>query len=52
MEYLALMAENLILLDMTVNQYIKQGWKPQGGIANSSGKFMQAIIREEKPLII
>ncbi len=40
--------ENSILLDEMVNEKIKEGWQPLGGIAvDSRGFFAQAIVKYE-----
>ncbi|MBF8149078.1 hypothetical protein ITJ86_04175 [Winogradskyella sp. F6397] len=40
MEYLVLRDIHLDALVITVNEYIKKGWKPLGGINSYRDKFM------------
>jgi hypothetical protein len=38
---------NLKEIEAKVNDLIKEGWKPQGGICYSSGHYFQAMIKEK-----
>lgn len=38
---------NLDRLERAVNQEMKEGWKPQGGVAIAGGLYYQAMVREE-----
>jgi hypothetical protein len=50
MEYTTVQASSNNDLIKKVNELIKQGWKPQGGIGITYGStpFYQAMIRETK----
>jgi len=54
MEYTVIMVshgrnyqETMNLLIEEVNRYIKEGWKPLGGVANVGASLVQAMIREQ-----
>jgi hypothetical protein len=48
MKYTTLTAPLLTLMDKVVNDYIRNGWKPQGGVSETkSGYYIQAMIKEE-----
>lgn len=48
MKYTVLTAPLLTMMDKVVNDYIKHGWKPQGGVTETkSGYYIQAMIKEE-----
>ena len=50
-EYRVLSNENLLTLISGTNDYIKEGWQPQGGVSavpateGNNGGFFQAIVR-------
>jgi len=43
--YEVIINDSLIELVKTVNDMIKKGWSPIGGICTSDGKYIQAIIK-------
>ena len=45
MEYTVLLQASMKLLIDEVNEYIKQGWKPQGGICFEGNWYCQAMTR-------
>lgn len=47
MRYAILSELSLELLVMAVNREIGYGWRPLGGVAFSSGRYSQAMIKEE-----
>jgi len=49
MEYTILKALHLVDLEHIVNEYIKQGWRPQGGVThyNTGTNHCQAMVREK-----
>jgi hypothetical protein len=49
MEYIILRASNFVHLEHVVNEYIKQGWRPQGGVThyNEGTNYCQAMVREK-----
>lgn len=50
MEYIILRAVTLPELEKKVNEYIKQGWRPQGGVThyNTGTNHSQAMIKENE----
>lgn len=46
MEYRVLMDNSLQKIVEKVNQAIKDGWKPLGGVSADDGWFYQAITKE------
>ena len=55
MEYTILIVNTLSGLERKVNEYIKQGWRPQGGITlqrnmqfNNVEFYFQAMIKENE----
>jgi hypothetical protein len=53
MEYHVIMNQALYLLETAVNKYLKDGWKPAGGltvgISNNALQYFQAVVRERQP---
>ncbi len=45
-EYAVVNADELALLEQFMDEWIKEGWEPQGGIFYAEGMFLQAVIRE------
>jgi hypothetical protein len=52
MEYHVIMNQALYLLETAVNKYLKDGWKPAGGltvgISNNALQYFQAVVRERQ----
>ena len=46
MEYTIAHGDSLAVIIKRVNELIKQGWKPQGGICQIMGNYYQAMIKE------
>ena len=46
MEYTITYGDSLVVIITRVNELIKKGWKPQGGICQIMGNFYQAMIKE------
>jgi hypothetical protein len=53
LEYHVIMNQALYLLETAVNKYLKDGWKPAGGltvgISNNALQYFQAVVRERQP---
>jgi hypothetical protein len=50
MEYKIIWNEDFDAFEDEVNQLIKEGWKPQGGVAIDADFWYQAMVREKPAL--
>jgi hypothetical protein len=47
MKYEVIYGKDLPALEEAVNEKLRIGWKPLGGVAMSEGHYLQAMIRDE-----
>ena len=38
-------------LQYTVNELVTEGWEPQGSLVVKDGKYIQTMIKKEKPVL-
>jgi len=48
MEYTIVYGETMESLSNKVNQYISEGWQPQGGLVIEMGIMYQALVKGDK----
>jgi hypothetical protein len=48
MQYRIVEARNVPALELSVMEWIRKGWKPQGGVMLDPPLYAQAMIKEKK----
>ena len=43
--------ETVLGLQYAVNELVTEGWEPQGALVVENGKYIQAMVRKEKPVL-